>query len=211
LHCSLEAGTPVDPSLAVDLQAATCDLTQLEGALASVRADMLAAERRFAPQWKRLPKSRRGSARNLLHYLALRRRDVRSLQRQLADRGLSSLGRAESAVLPAVEAVLSLVRPLEDPHAPVPHAAGMVGARGYELLERHTRELLGPEPDGRHVRVMVTMPLDAAHDYELVRDLLASGMDCMRINAAHDDAGSWDRMLAHLVGRDTSSAGPAGC
>ncbi len=48
----------------------------------------------------------RASARNLLHYLALRRKDLRPLQLRLAELGLSSLGRAESHVLATVDAVL---------------------------------------------------------------------------------------------------------
>ena len=42
---------------------------------------------------------------NLVHYLALRHGDVRLLQRQLGERGLSSLGRCEPHVLATVESV----------------------------------------------------------------------------------------------------------
>ncbi|MDC8447612.1 MAG: hypothetical protein LV473_04570 [Nitrospira sp.] len=52
------------------------------------------------------------SARNLLHYLILRRRDLRPLQRRLAKVGLSSLGLAESQVLAAVDAVLEILHRL---------------------------------------------------------------------------------------------------
>jgi ceramide glucosyltransferase len=45
---------------------------------------------------------------------------------------------------------------------------------------------------------MVTMPSEAAEDYLLVRDLLAQGMDCMRINCAHDEPPAWAKMVAHL-------------
>ena len=45
---------------------------------------------------------------------------------------------------------------------------------------------------------MVTMPREAADDYQLVRQLLANGMDCMRINCAHDDAQAWTGMIANL-------------
>jgi pyruvate kinase len=45
---------------------------------------------------------------------------------------------------------------------------------------------------------MVTMPTEAAYDYSLVRKLLLSGMDCMRINCAHDDPDVWERTLRHL-------------
>jgi pyruvate kinase len=45
---------------------------------------------------------------------------------------------------------------------------------------------------------MVTMPSEAAADYTLVRDLVASGMNCMRINTAHDHQEAWKRMIGHL-------------
>ena len=45
---------------------------------------------------------------------------------------------------------------------------------------------------------MVTMPTEAAHDYALVHELVRTGMDCMRINCAHDDPPAWSRMIEHL-------------
>jgi len=45
------------------------------------------------------------SASNLAHYLAFRHRDLRALQRPLMRLGLSSLGRLESRVVPALMAV----------------------------------------------------------------------------------------------------------
>ncbi len=71
-------------------------------------------------------------------------------------------------------------------------------AEGKALLETHTEALLGAKPANRNVRIMVTMPSAAADDYKLVRELLASGMDCMRINCAHDDVEVWGRMIANL-------------
>ncbi|PKO59764.1 MAG: pyruvate kinase, partial [Betaproteobacteria bacterium HGW-Betaproteobacteria-17] len=37
-----------------------------------------------------------------------------------------------------------------------------------------------------------------ADNYLLVHNLLQQGMDCMRINCAHDDAAAWARMIGHL-------------
>jgi pyruvate kinase len=175
-------------------------LDEIERELTAIRADMLSAERLLSARWSDVPEARRDSARNLLHYLAMRHRDLRRLQAQLFARGLSSLGRAESQALASVTAVLHLVRRLQgntsDP--PLDAAAPIGFARGRELLDANTRSLLGPVPAGRDVRIMVTMPSEAADDYALVRDLLGSGMDCMRINAAHDTSDVWDRMLRHL-------------
>jgi pyruvate kinase len=71
-------------------------------------------------------------------------------------------------------------------------------AGGRALLEEHTKALLGPTPEGRDVRIMVTMPSDAAHNYRLVREMLANGMDVMRINCAYDDEKNWTRMIGNL-------------
>ena len=45
---------------------------------------------------------------------------------------------------------------------------------------------------------MVTMPSEAADDYLLVHELVAAGMDCVRINCAHDSPDAWARMIANL-------------
>ena len=75
--------------------------------LSAIRGDLIDLERREAGRVSELPESHQASARNLLHYLALRRHDLRPLQEQLARLGLSSLGRTESHVLATVDAVLN--------------------------------------------------------------------------------------------------------
>ena len=69
---------------------------------------------------------------------------------------------------------------------------------GQNLLQEHTEIMLGKYPPGRNVHIMVTMPSEAAVDYPLVLELLKSGMDCMRINCAHDEADDWLHMIEHL-------------
>lgn len=139
-----------------------------------------------------------GSARNLLHYLVLRRHDLRPLQHHLASLGLSSLGRAESHVLATVDAVLAALNRMAGARWVSPAKSTIDFAGGQQLLAGHTDALLGPATPGRDVRIMVTMPSEAAHNYALVHDLLKEGMDCMRINCAHDDAATWSRMIEHL-------------
>ena len=137
---------------------------------------------------------------NLLHYLALRRHDVRGLQEQLAKLGLSSLGRTESNVLSSVRAVLVILSSLRHggPVRPPDTSPGCSRDEGHQLLERNTQFLLGPAPERRTVRIMVTMPAEAARDYELVRSLVIQGMNCMRINCAHDGEEAWSGMIRNL-------------
>ncbi|WP_417384008.1 pyruvate kinase [Gimesia sp.] len=142
----------------------------------------------------------RESARNLLYYLALRHRDLRPLQMRLAALGLSSLGRAESHVLATIDAVLELLQQLTGASVKLPAQEGkaLEFNTGERLLREHTEALLGVANPGRGVQIMVTMPSEAASDYELVHQLLQQGMDCMRINCAHDDPAAWSQMIAHL-------------
>jgi len=69
---------------------------------------------------------------------------------------------------------------------------------GRSILAANTEALLGPAPEHRAVRIMVTMSAEAADDYSLVRDLVSHGMNCMRINCAHDSPEIWGRMADHL-------------
>lgn len=72
--------------------------------------------------------------------------------------------------------------------------------RSHELLAQHTERLLGPAPQVRAVRIMVTLPTEAAHDFAVVRDLVDAGMDIARINCAHDRPDDW-RAMAAMVRR----------
>ena len=45
---------------------------------------------------------------------------------------------------------------------------------------------------------MVTLPTEAAENYELVRELVQRGTDCIRINCAHDTPEQWLAMIDHL-------------
>jgi|SRR5271166_1269642 len=175
-------------------------LEQLSGELESICDDMLRLEASLLKRTLAVHEEHRPSARNLAHYLALRRHDVRGLQAQLALLGLSSLGRTESHALAAAQTVHDVLHVLLGKDAPLPGSIEPpVGiGQGAEILERNTDALLGPPPAKRKVRIMVTMATDAATDYELVRDLVQNGMDCMRINCAHDNPEIWMSMIRNL-------------
>lgn len=168
--------------------------------LSSIRAEMLRREAGAEAALLGLHEAYRESAKNLIHYMTLRRHELREAQHRLAELGLSSLGGAASHVMQNLEAVLRALRCMEGSGGTVAHTPGdRIGpSEGHRLLVAHARALLGPEPRRRRVRIMVTMPSKAADDYDLVRDLLAQGMDCMRVNCAHDGPREWSRMIENL-------------
>ncbi len=168
--------------------------------LEAIRQSALDLEAEVLPRAQMLHPTYTQSARNLLHYLALRRHELRPLQKRLSAFGLSSLGRTESHVLASADRVLETLHHLAGiPPAPRTAEPPVNGfEEGTALLEQHTEALLGPTPDNRVTRIMVTMPTEAADDPAVIAQLLSHGMNCMRINCAHDDAAKWRRMIEHL-------------
>lgn len=148
---------------------------------------------------QRVDPRHRASAANLVHYLALRRRDMRPLQEKLATVGLSSMGRAESHVLSNLHAIIILLQhALRKKAQQTPASFIASSAPGADLLEINTDRLLGKPPANRRVRIMVTLSCDAADDYTLVKQMLLQGMDCARINCAHDNIDVWKRMIKQI-------------
>ncbi|MEB3249037.1 MAG: pyruvate kinase [Merismopediaceae bacterium] len=139
-------------------------------------------------------------ALNLAHYLALRRQDLRELQLALVPWGLSSLGRIESRVLSNLDAVIVTLGAVcqADPQILPPRPPLDTFFEGDRLLTLNTDEVFGASPRDRQVRIMVTMPTEAADNYHFVRKLLKRGMNCIRINCAHDQPEAWKKMISHL-------------
>jgi len=155
-------------------------------------------EARFADELSQVHPDYDASARNLINYIALRQVDIRDLQKQLSCLGLSSLGSAERNVMASVRAVQKVL--------------GMISkGQRYDLDEEchnfeksdkrqnaHIDDILGAKSNGHDVRIMVTMPTEAANEYQLVCKLIQSGMDIARINCAHDDEAAWLQMIENI-------------
>ncbi|HMD03357.1 MAG TPA: pyruvate kinase [Candidatus Baltobacteraceae bacterium] len=175
--------------------------------LRSMRDDVAREGQTRFDGWR--PRIRRdefsSAALNLAHYLAFRRRDLRDVQRELTGLGLSSLGRCESRVLPTLDAVLAALAAIcGEAHAHFPEQTEFFA--GETHLASETDAVFGPPPSPRRVRIMVTLPSEAATDPLLVRALVEQGMDCARINCAHDDQLAWQAMIDN-VRRAAESAG----
>lgn len=178
----------------------TVELLAVRSALLGLRANMMAAASDKTATLKNVHENFTASAQNLLHYLALRRQDLRPLQQQLAKLGLSSLGRAEAHALSTVDSVLEVLHQLLEYH-PVQLEKDvnyLSFAAGERLLANNAEVLLGTCPTVQGVRVMVTMPSEAANDYSLIENLLKGGMNCMRINCAHDNPAIWTQIIENL-------------
>ncbi|WP_210716627.1 pyruvate kinase [Amycolatopsis acididurans] len=179
----------------------TRDRTLLEGVRQEVRGlrEVLdSAEDLWSARIGEVDEQHADNAVNLVHRWALRQYDLGGLWARLATLGLSSLGRREAPVRAGLEAIERAAGALAgNPAARDAFAyAGFVP--GPDPVRYNASALLGPEPYGRAVRIMVTLPSEAATDPAVVRALAARGMDLARIDCAHDDPGAWARMAENV-------------
>jgi pyruvate kinase len=180
------------------------EMIDLADEVRRLRTAMLTAEAAHRERIEGTHPRHRRSAANLVHYVELRRHDIRSLQSRLSAIGLSSLGRSESHVLASVEAVLDILDALTSASPAgarldsADAAAVVTIGEGDFLLAANATDLLGPQAPQRLARIMVTLPSEAADDGSIVEEMVDAGMDVARINCAHDDAGAWARMIDHV-------------
>ncbi|WP_303271807.1 pyruvate kinase [uncultured Megasphaera sp.] len=174
---------------------------ELYSVLCRLRKDVLSRGDSLYRQWKPLIQRRHFtySAWNLAFYLALRCHDLRKIQRSLLPFGLSSLGRGEARAITNLDAVMaSLGRICQEPEQNlVPYPQQRRFFYGDGLLAYNTGRIFGTAKTG--TRIMVTLPTEAAEDNGiLIRDLVAAGMDCARINCAHDSKELWGTMISYI-------------
>ena len=174
------------------------ELAELQREIETLLARLAEAERRWQHLIVPTDPENRCSATNLVHYWAMRQVDLRDLQYRLACFGLSSLGRSEAHVQATLHRVAAAIAAMRGRGwNPADHAAVEI-SDGPRLLDRNATALLGPAPQDRAARIMVTLPSEAAGDARLVRGLIDAGMRVARINCAHDDPVAWKAMAANV-------------
>ena len=134
------------------------------------------------------------SCENLLHYLTLRSEDIRSMQDELHILGLSSLTSSESHIKSQVQAILRLLGKEIDPE----QISKCDYGTGRNLIASKSARLFGVKNDASIPFIMVTFDTDFADNHHLIRKLLKSGMNIARINCAHDDLETWEKMIGLL-------------
>ncbi|WP_134440034.1 pyruvate kinase [Methylacidiphilum caldifontis] len=164
--------------------------TELIKLLFSIYKEALQAEQTYHSLIDSAHSDNRLSASNLIHYLVLRRYDLRQIQDALSDWGISSLGRSESCVLWSLEKVLEALGQ-EVPSRPYP----LSRQEGAALLVRNKQRLLGESHLGSPCSIMVTLPTEAAENPKLIEELLRAGMNVVRINCGHDNPEVWSKMI----------------
>ena len=138
------------------------------------------------------------SASNLLDYKTFRTFDVRALQEKLKTLGLTRLANAEGNILGSLLNLREVIRRLGGERSMDEENGGLSIGEGNKLLKNNTQKLFSANGERRRVRIMVTQPSEAAHDYQMVLQMVQNGMDCARINCAHDTPENWLAMIKNL-------------
>ena len=155
----------------------------------------------------------RDGALNLVHYTALRSRDIRPLQARLSEVGATRLTTTEPSVVPRLKVARNVLSAYagQEPKYGSEEVTGAFNLAD-DILEANANRLLGEHLDGTHSRIMVTLPTEAGDDPDLVRGFAEAGMELARINCAHDSPDVWARMIEHVhaaaeaVGREIKVA-----
>ncbi|MEQ9308623.1 MAG: pyruvate kinase [Balneolaceae bacterium] len=140
----------------------------------------------------------RKGAINLIHYRTLRTMDISNLQKKLGDLGLSMLGRIESHVVSSLVNSKFILESLIKDYSNKRIKKSISVKKSIKEQKKHSKDLFGFRSKGRRVRIMVTLPTEAAFNYKLVHNLIASGMNTARINCAHDSPKEWLMMINNL-------------
>ena len=132
---------------------------------------------------------------NLLAYLALRENDLHQLQNNLAEEGLSSLGRLEANVVTHLEKVLVHLGVNEMYNKDIyrPNSSD-----AFLLSNERTERVLGKTTHDRNTNIMVTLDVSMLEKPEIMEELLLNGMDLARINCAHDSKIEWKLLIDSL-------------
>ena len=152
----------------------TYDLLQT---LVALRRDVMAEGDNLFGNGLTFEKKRVGRRGFQLHESTKVHGDLRPLQTALMCRGLSSLGRSESRVVPTLDAIIaSLAVMLRVDTAEVPpYPSEETFFYGAQTIAREADAILGPGQHERDTRIMVTLPTEAAEDPSLIRMLVEQG------------------------------------
>lgn len=138
------------------------------------------------------------SAKNMAFYLALRNRNLTSLQEELSTWGLSSLGRLESRTMDTIDAVISSLGKITNRDvSPIYFPPRDNFFAGKKQLRENSIRLFGKGSSDRHTNIMVTLPIEGVKE-KFIDSLVDGGMNVARINCAHDGPEIWLEMINNI-------------
>ena len=157
----------------------------------------IALENKYKNQLEKVHPKYKKSAINLLHYRAFREHDSHELQKSLGDIGLSRMAKNQDHVMTSLLNNRQILTTILGEKYKAKNS-GLSVKKSNRIQKSSSKTLLGYRSKGRRTRIMVTLPSEAAFNYKLVEKMVANGMNCARINCAHDNEEVWTKMIDNV-------------
>ena len=166
-------------------------INAIDGDLSSIEMQMTKEVNKRKNIIEQLPDSQKLSAINLFKYLTLRSIDIRILQNNLHEMGLSSLASSEGHIHRQIQAIRARLG--TNYRAKELDSCNIKWSN--EAVKLKTKHLFGQKESEDQPYIMVTFDSSFANDYTLIKNLLLNGMNVARINCAHDDETVWENLI----------------
>ena len=170
----------------------------IETKLDEVLKSAFKTEKKYKGRLKDIEPEYSASAINLLDYLAFRSFDIDKLQKKMQKLGFSDLSDISSHVRQTLISVKGIADMVLGKKPKYEDEEYITARKSQKLLEANCDALFGPKPEKRGTRIMVTMPSQAATDITIIESMLDAGMNCARINCAHDTPEIWDTIIENI-------------
>lgn len=142
------------------------------------------------------------SAKNLVHYLALRSFDVNIIQEILNEIGLPSSPESQNNILFFLLNIRAIISSLLNKESLNGDVKFLTNKELDIILEQNSTALFGKIKNKRKTAILVTQPIEVAMNKQFVKSLLNQGMDCARINCAHDNTIIWKQIIDTIKEED---------
>jgi len=155
-------------------------------------------EHRYRSQLNNVHPKYSQSAKNLVHYLALRSFNINIFQEKLEEIGLPITLESQNNILYGLLNFRTIINSLLKNEIFDEEKKHLNNKDVKKFLKRNSKALFGKIKNKRKTAILVTQPLEAASNKKFTKSLLKQGMDCARINCAHDDEIIWKQIIDNI-------------
>jgi pyruvate kinase len=171
-------------------------IKKIDKELTKILHSMVEVEEAINAELKEVHSDYQLSAKNLYRYLLLRSYDLRKYHDTLTDLGVSSMRTTEGYVYSNLYNVVKNLRLIQDTPFEADFNLEVIGyKKSKKLLKKHANSLFNETQKRHFTEIMVTIPIEAAENKEIIRDMAWNGMEIARINLSHGDIEIWKKMV----------------
>ena len=170
--------------------------------LDSVIDRMSEFEQRYKTQLENVHPNYFHSAKNLVHYLAMRSFNMNVFQDKLEDLGLPIAMECQNNILFSVLNFRTVINSLMNNELSDDQHEYITNKKVKKIVKKNHKAVFGKVRNKRKTAIMVTQPSEAANHKNFTKSLLKQGMDCARINCAHDDEIIWNQIIDNIKAND---------